>query len=791
MRGLWKICSALTCIIVCGWISGAMAAEVVERRVVTRTETVRGATQILTRGPVHEAFAEPLVFEHDATIIVSEAPPDPITEVPAVARPSHPEATWIPGYWAWDEEEETYIWLSGTWRVPPPDRVWIAGYWAEIEDGHQWVPGFWIGSDVEDLAYYPTPPKPLQTAIPDDAPGVDSIWVPGVWYFITEKWLWEPGYWIAPVENWVWGPAHWVWSPSGYIFVDGFWDYTPEERGLIFAPVRFRRPVYREVRYTYTPEVVVAVGAVTTHMFVRPKYHHYYFGDYYDARYERLGYRPHYQSVRSDGWYDPIFLYSRWRHHDDYDRWYAREREYFEYRRTNISSRPPRTYDAQLALIRENESRWRRDSDRRDVMIAQPVTQIVNYGRIEQTNIDRRTINNITNLQIVEVDQDYRDRYSRLERELYRMRDERRDWERDSRRSFTEGRREGTRERRTFNIAPMINAIEQAAPELSGSATDAAGAAAQSVAPTEGAPAANEAAVATPPASPKIVEVAPTPAGVPIAPPSTEKEPTLDAVETPRGDGGRTDTTPAAEQTPSATDARTPVAETPRPEATATPAGTPRRLQIERRGEGKSVDRTDRPGRGAENARKGAAIDAGADEASKRLIEPGATTPTPDAPSSATPAATPAITPALDATATPGGTPLPGVSPTPERLRDRIHGKGAAADESSAAKGKSSSEGREIQRDVTPTPAGALTGTPFVAPSTSTPTPSATADPDAGRVGKAMGKRDGTVPDRPEGKSAQKSKAPAPPVRIVTPEVDDAPTTPTTDDVRARRGKNR
>ena len=51
------------------------------------------------------------------------------------------------------------------------------------------------------------------------------------------------------------GPAHYVWSPSGYLFVDGYWDRPLMQRGMMFAPVYFQQPLYRQPNYVYTPTI--------------------------------------------------------------------------------------------------------------------------------------------------------------------------------------------------------------------------------------------------------------------------------------------------------------------------------------------------------------------------------------------------------------------------------------------------------------------------------------------------------------------------------------------------------
>jgi len=726
--------------------STAWAAQIIEeRRVITRTSD---ATVVLTRGPLHEAFAEPLVFGNTPTITISQAPPEPIQEIPAAARPRHSGAMWIPGYWAWDEEFDEYIWLSGVWRVPPLGRVWVAGYWSEGDEGHTWVPGFWVSENVKELVYHPTPPEALQRSIPADSPTEESIWIPGVWHYVKGRWLWEPGFWIEPVEDWVWVPSQWVWSPSGHIFVEGYWDYTLELRGLVFAPVRFRQPVYREVRYEYSPQVVVAVEAITTHLFVRPNYRHYYFGDYYEPRYEELGYRPHFHTVGNDAWYSPIFQHMLWRHRDDRERWLVQERESFEYRRRYERARPPRTYDAQLELVREWEPRRRRDMDLRGVIVAQPVTEVINYGRmqqnieqnIEQTIIDRRTINNITNLQVVQVEPEYRDRYTRLEREMERLGAERRDWERDRRRYFTDGREETREERRTLDLAPVISALQESMAQPRVRAERAVAPAGEAGATAESAAAAVETPVETPPPLPRVVEAAPAPEGVPVATPSAGDGPTIDAQEAEglREEDAAATPTPEAVGGPEAAPNGPPV-----PEASPTPA----RLRIERP-EGTPEDE-----------------------------------------------ATP--TPAAQLTPTPGETPVPETTPTPvERRRERpeqVQGAPTPApivtpEETRGLEAAEESATPAALRtpETTPTPPVATPGTPEMTPTppaeTPTPTPTATPAATEGEEGPDDARRsegDSEAIEQPEA-------TPTPPTATEpTPAASDEPTTPT------RRNRNR
>ena len=87
--------------------------------------------EVLTRGPVHEAFAETITFDPEPGIVAPKAPPAAIEEVPPQQRPEGTNVTWIPGYWGWDDERNDFLWVSGIWRALPPGRQWVPGYWGQ------------------------------------------------------------------------------------------------------------------------------------------------------------------------------------------------------------------------------------------------------------------------------------------------------------------------------------------------------------------------------------------------------------------------------------------------------------------------------------------------------------------------------------------------------------------------------------------------------------------------------------------------------------------------------------
>jgi hypothetical protein len=306
--------------------------------------TVTAADVVVeTRGPVHEAFAEPVTVNPQPTFVIPQAPPQPVEEMPPDERPAGVNVVWIPGYWSWDDDRNGFVWISGIWRVPPPNCTWQPGYWAQTTGGYQWVSGYWMAQAVQEVVYLPAPPATLEAGPVGLAPSDDYLWVPGCWYWTTGRYAWRPGTWAVARSEWVWVPAHYIWTPRGYLFIDGHWDYTLERRGILFAPVYFARPVYLRPDYYYSPEVVIDTGSLTVCLFSRPAYCHYYFGDYYDAGYARRGIYPWYEYRDRHDWYDPIYSHEIWQHRRDDPKWDEHARGEFKNRQDNRDLRPPRT----------------------------------------------------------------------------------------------------------------------------------------------------------------------------------------------------------------------------------------------------------------------------------------------------------------------------------------------------------------------------------------------------------------------------------------------------------------
>lgn len=279
----------------------------------------------IQRGPIHEAFAEPLQLTPEPTKVLKKSPPARVEEMAPEAKPDGKNIEWVPGYWAWDEQRDDYVWVSGVWRKVPVGRRWVAGRWEEVDGGHQWVPGAWLKTNAEGeivaQEVAKVPPKSLEEGPTSPAPSDDHFWIPGVWkptdapaaagQNTASGFAWRPGFWSQAQTNWVWVPDHYSWSPAGCTFVPGYWDYTWERRGTLYAPCTFGAADLTG-RVCYTPSRVIDTNQWLANLWVGPQYGHYYYGDYYD--YVGLGYSPWYSYYGANrNFYDPFYTYYRWR----------------------------------------------------------------------------------------------------------------------------------------------------------------------------------------------------------------------------------------------------------------------------------------------------------------------------------------------------------------------------------------------------------------------------------------------------------------------------------------------
>ncbi len=330
----------------------------------------------LTRGPLHEAYAQPVTVDVEDRFVVSQKPPEPIQEIPPAEKPSGDNVVWIPGYWHYEDDTNSFIWISGCWRAVPPGKSWIPGYWQETPDGYEWVMGFWKDNGADNIVYLPTPPETLETGPSSAPPSTDSIWVPGCWVWQPgtiwrrSGYAWRPGFWMTARPDWVWVPAHYAYTPHGYVFVEGYWDYILAERGVVFLPMRFSSSVYLRTGFCFSPSLVIGVDLIYNDFFFSPCRRHYFFGDYYSVHYTGLGFYPWFAFRHRVIIHDHLYIHARWCHRHE-PHWGRHKRKDFEHRRHHKEARPPRTYQEHY-----NHERPRPDSRDRGRPSIRPINEI-------------------------------------------------------------------------------------------------------------------------------------------------------------------------------------------------------------------------------------------------------------------------------------------------------------------------------------------------------------------------------------------------------------------------------
>jgi len=244
----------------------------------------------LTEGPLHEAFLSPAKDREPAR--APKAPPAAITERPGIDRPDE-SAQWIEGYWTWDAKKNDFLWVTGTWRVPPPGRFWVNGYWKRDENGWYRVAGFWSDRQTDRIDYRKGgPPADRPADEPGPAPGEEYFYVPGNYAPDGNGVVWKPGFWAKAQEGWSWVPAQWIKQPEGWVYQAGYWDRTLEDRGILFTPAQVNTSGNTgDIVYSPLSQVSPDSYARLYGAFGRPTtYYDGYPGCYYDPSGNYYGY---------------------------------------------------------------------------------------------------------------------------------------------------------------------------------------------------------------------------------------------------------------------------------------------------------------------------------------------------------------------------------------------------------------------------------------------------------------------------------------------------------------------
>jgi len=194
--------------------------------------------------------------------------------------------------------------------------------------------------------------------------------LPGSWTWQENRYAWRPGFWAEGQPGNQLVPAHYQWTPRGYVYIDGYWDYSVERRGVLFSPVYFQPSVYGRRGFSYSPSLAINLAGFMNHLFLRPSYGHYYFGDYYGANYSTYGFYPWFAYGTSGYGYDPFYARQRWHHRRD-NGWADRMESDFHRRRDHEEARPPRTWRVQRELIASGRS------NDPDLVVAQPYDEVL------------------------------------------------------------------------------------------------------------------------------------------------------------------------------------------------------------------------------------------------------------------------------------------------------------------------------------------------------------------------------------------------------------------------------
>jgi len=96
--------------------------------------------------------------------------------------------------------------------------------------------------------------------------------------------------------------------------------------------------------FSFSPGFVIDLNIFDDALFLRPRYSHYYYGNYYAPRYYRKGIYPWFSLHARRVVYDPIYAHQRWNHRNDHE-WEKHLQTRFHERRKQEGLQPPRSFD--------------------------------------------------------------------------------------------------------------------------------------------------------------------------------------------------------------------------------------------------------------------------------------------------------------------------------------------------------------------------------------------------------------------------------------------------------------
>ena len=299
--------------------------------------------EVLTRGPVHEAFAETVTFDPEPGIVVPKAPPDADRGIAAGTATGGSQRGLDSRLLGLGRRADRFPVGQRHLASVAAGSPMGARLLGPVRSRRSMDFGYWADAKASEVEYLPEPPATVEVGPNMAAPSADHTWLPGCWVWQQNRYAWRPGYWAAGQSDWDWVPAHYVWTPRGYVFVDGYYDYSVARRGVLFAPVYFNSGVYSQRGFSYSPATVINLAVFASHLFLRPSYGHYYFGDYYGSNYATAGFSPWFSFNSSRYGYDPFYAQQRWINRQD-PAWDQNNQANFQNLLAHENVRPPRTW---------------------------------------------------------------------------------------------------------------------------------------------------------------------------------------------------------------------------------------------------------------------------------------------------------------------------------------------------------------------------------------------------------------------------------------------------------------
>ncbi len=171
---------------------------------------------------------------------VRVAPPP--TRVEVQPERQSPDQQWIPGHWAWRDNQN--IWISGVWTRPPQEGMtWEKERWEQRNGAWYFAEGHWRWANPatpttvyvpsrtrDEVASEQAPPRIIVERRPRP-PFRGAVWINGYWDWDGSHHAWVAGRWSARPARSVWTPDRWRRARgdghdrrSRWVLVPGHWD---------------------------------------------------------------------------------------------------------------------------------------------------------------------------------------------------------------------------------------------------------------------------------------------------------------------------------------------------------------------------------------------------------------------------------------------------------------------------------------------------------------------------------------------------------------------------------------